>query len=262
MLTRTWSSVRTPDPPPAGTRRLLGNPPRGCRLGNSASPIGRRVAEGSSPGCPLQAGGEPDHPEPPSNKQTPPLGGVCAFVVNSGGRIRTCDLRVMSPTSYLAAPPRNRAPSITRGSKHCQHLHRGRMGGAVATGLERQAIRDGCCNLRGRHPVPTPGASPTQAALGGAGERGPAWRTKISTAVHVMGCIGSGPEALCRAVPAGGGGVGAAGMARPREGVVGGWARSAGWGGPGWADASGPHPWGWLLGGGGTPGRGRAEGSG
>src|SRR3954451_21117265 len=24
----------------------------------------------------------------------------------SGGRIRTCDLRVMSPTSYLAAPPR------------------------------------------------------------------------------------------------------------------------------------------------------------
>ena len=26
--------------------------------------------------------------------------------VNSGGRIRTCDLRVMSPTSYLAAPPR------------------------------------------------------------------------------------------------------------------------------------------------------------
>jgi hypothetical protein len=25
----------------------------------------------------------------------------------SGGRIRTCDLRVMSPTSYLAAPPRD-----------------------------------------------------------------------------------------------------------------------------------------------------------
>ena len=25
---------------------------------------------------------------------------------HSGGRIRTCDLRVMSPTSYLAAPPR------------------------------------------------------------------------------------------------------------------------------------------------------------
>ena len=25
---------------------------------------------------------------------------------SSGGRIRTCDLRVMSPTSYLTAPPR------------------------------------------------------------------------------------------------------------------------------------------------------------
>ena len=27
--------------------------------------------------------------------------------LNSGGRIRTCDLRVMSPTSYQTAPPRN-----------------------------------------------------------------------------------------------------------------------------------------------------------
>jgi hypothetical protein len=30
------------------------------------------------------------------------------FTSNSGGRIRTCDLRVMSPTSYQTAPPRNR----------------------------------------------------------------------------------------------------------------------------------------------------------
>ncbi len=27
--------------------------------------------------------------------------------ISSGGRIRTCDLRVMSPTSYQTAPPRN-----------------------------------------------------------------------------------------------------------------------------------------------------------
>ena len=40
----------------------------------------------------------------PTN-QTPP---VAAFDRSSGGRIRTCDLRVMSPTSYLTAPPRNR----------------------------------------------------------------------------------------------------------------------------------------------------------
>ena len=30
------------------------------------------------------------------------------FRSNSGDRIRTCDLRVMSPTSYLAALPRIR----------------------------------------------------------------------------------------------------------------------------------------------------------
>ena len=30
------------------------------------------------------------------------------FTCNSGDRIRTCDLRVMSPTSYLAALPRIR----------------------------------------------------------------------------------------------------------------------------------------------------------
>ena len=30
------------------------------------------------------------------------------FRTYSGGRIRTCDLRVMSPTSYQTAPPRNR----------------------------------------------------------------------------------------------------------------------------------------------------------
>ena len=34
------------------------------------------------------------------------------FTSNSGGRIRTCDLRVMSPTSYQTAPPRNRAMKL------------------------------------------------------------------------------------------------------------------------------------------------------
>ena len=29
-----------------------------------------------------------------------------AIFIGSGGRIRTIDLRVMSPTSYLTAPPR------------------------------------------------------------------------------------------------------------------------------------------------------------
>ena len=42
--------------------------------------------------------------------QTPPR---AAFEQSSGGRIRTCDLRVMSPTSYLAAPPRNEERKVT-----------------------------------------------------------------------------------------------------------------------------------------------------
>src|SRR6476469_2208805 len=32
---------------------------------------------------------------------------------DSGGRIRTCDLRVMSPASYLTAPPRADASDFT-----------------------------------------------------------------------------------------------------------------------------------------------------
>ena len=44
--------------------------------------------------------------------ETPPDGG--ASRANSGGRIRTCDLRVMSPTSYQTAPPRNRDEEVIR----------------------------------------------------------------------------------------------------------------------------------------------------
>ena len=39
----------------------------------------------------------------PKNTKTRLISGFPSY---SGGRIRTCDLRVMSPTSYLAAPPR------------------------------------------------------------------------------------------------------------------------------------------------------------
>ena len=35
------------------------------------------------------------------------------FCFGSGGRIRTSDLRVMSPTSYLTAPPRDKRKNIT-----------------------------------------------------------------------------------------------------------------------------------------------------
>ena len=49
--------------------------------------------------------------------QTPPS---AAFGANSGGGIRTRDLRVMSPTSYQTAPPRNRAPSIPVRPGGCQ----------------------------------------------------------------------------------------------------------------------------------------------
>jgi hypothetical protein len=47
-----------------------------------------------------------------SNHEKSPVSG--AFL-NSGGRIRTCDLRVMSPTSYLAAPPRDGLRMVAMG---------------------------------------------------------------------------------------------------------------------------------------------------
>ena len=40
-------------------------------------------------------------------------GRVCNRPGNSGGRIRTCDLRVMSPTSYQTALPRSRVADYT-----------------------------------------------------------------------------------------------------------------------------------------------------
>jgi hypothetical protein len=44
-----------------------------------------------------RSSGRPTRETPPSRAAFP----------SSGGRIRTCDLRVMSPTSYQTAPPRN-----------------------------------------------------------------------------------------------------------------------------------------------------------
>ena len=41
----------------------------------------------------------------PHKQNDRPVGGR-AVQPSSGGRIRTCDLRVMSPTSYRTAPPR------------------------------------------------------------------------------------------------------------------------------------------------------------
>src|SRR4051794_22101830 len=72
---------------------------------DSASPVGSLAAQ------------ETVHKE-----QKPPWreDGFCS----SGGGIRTRDLRVMSPTSYLAAPPRvacekhsNGAPTVNRGRR-------------------------------------------------------------------------------------------------------------------------------------------------
>ena len=50
----------------------------------------------------------------------------CRTTFGCGGKIRTCDLRIMSPTSYQAAPPRD------RGVPHCyQQLAHGRFANQV-----------------------------------------------------------------------------------------------------------------------------------
>ena len=67
----------------------------------------------SLPGC---------HHAAPSycHKKTPRKGLLCPApeqglsIVGSGGRIRTCDLRVMSPTSCQTAPPRTRSADDTK----------------------------------------------------------------------------------------------------------------------------------------------------
>ena len=51
------------------------------------------------------------------------------YMVYCGGRIWTCDLRVMSPTSYRAAPPRDGNNNIVLILKYCpaaSYSHRGK----------------------------------------------------------------------------------------------------------------------------------------
>jgi hypothetical protein len=59
--------------------------------------------------------------EPGRGKRRP----AAALHGNSGGGIRTRDLRVMSPTSYQTAPPRNRDQEITRRGAGRSTRHRG-----------------------------------------------------------------------------------------------------------------------------------------
>src|SRR6056297_2661843 len=58
----------------------------------------------------LKSGDPPSWPDPYEKSPFEP-GAFSEFLKKpgSGGRIRTCDLRVMSPTSCQTAPPRNRA---------------------------------------------------------------------------------------------------------------------------------------------------------
>ena len=66
--------------------------------------------------------------------------------VNSGGRIRTCDLRVMSPTSYQTAPPRGgmlivgRFHVISSGPSLGRGPHAIRIGAPTWTQPERATI--------------------------------------------------------------------------------------------------------------------------
>ena len=53
-------------------------------------------------------------------------GGAPPFHSNSGGGIRTRDLRVMSPTSYQAAPPRSKGPQVYPWPLGVSTLNRGR----------------------------------------------------------------------------------------------------------------------------------------
>ncbi len=89
--------------PPAAARARTAQP----RPGSGAGGTARRApsAEQSGGGRHLAASAVPSRPLSTTNGPRP--GWRCgAVVARSGDRIRTCDLWVMSPASYRAAPPR------------------------------------------------------------------------------------------------------------------------------------------------------------
>ena len=98
--------ARDASPEPRPLRFSFGEPSSG-RLGPRRAPRVRRI--GSAQG---QTG-------PPTSGNAA-RGGAPLPTRNSGGGIRTRDLRVMSPTSYQAAPPRNKDPKYTPGFRGCQ----------------------------------------------------------------------------------------------------------------------------------------------
>src|SRR5918999_3516849 len=115
---RAWNSAlewgfRADSPPAYGTEGLrvesLSARPRGsnpcwprCAEAQALAAASPRAVDAqlmpSPPGC-----------ERRSQQETPALAGVPC---SSGGGIRTRDLRVMSPTSYLTAPPRGVDPRM------------------------------------------------------------------------------------------------------------------------------------------------------
>ena len=62
--------------------------------------------------------------------------------LGSGGRIRTCDLRVMSPTSYRTAPPRDETglSDCIPGPRHCKVAGQGRRTRASVKGTRHLPI--------------------------------------------------------------------------------------------------------------------------
>ena len=110
-------------------------PVRATSRARTGSLSERASAKSGSPAPPAIAGSMYQRPSKNSTSapgsprviltwEAPPGGG--ASRANSGGGIRTRDLRVMSPTSYQTAPPRNRTKKLverqTRGQPACMEL--------------------------------------------------------------------------------------------------------------------------------------------
>ncbi len=147
------------------------------------------------------------------NVETPPRAALHTSTTNSGGGIRTRDLRVMSPTSYQTAPPRNKNTKYTPGRRGCQPFHDAMQDstGQARSSRHNRAFRAPAGSVRRTstssfsNPVPPalfmPSEAPHKVPLRGLRVPAPAitlgglgtWRSPVAHCNGVAGVAGSNP---------------------------------------------------------------------
>ena len=126
-----------------------------------------------------------------------------AEFVHSGGRIRTCDLRVMSPTSYLTAPPRGGRSMLAtalRPGLAVAAIGKDSRPGAASRVRPCSGLRPGRGD-RHRHQLDAPADRRRQPAAGSRRSSGAAAVTRLGRGVDLSGQLSAEAiEAACEAI--------------------------------------------------------------